>query len=428
MPLAALAGDLPWIGDLWRFFDDRLSFLERCARSGDATSVRFGPFRVLVLSHPDHVREVFVREAKHFSRGITGAPMRAFLGNGLLLSEGETWKRQRSYVQPLFAVDQLAAWKPAIACAAQALLSRWRDGEARDIHHEMHRLTLDIAARVFLGVASDDGGHLDPALEGILQGDVFQAVIPLGPLRWPLRPSRATREIDALVERQISASIDGRGSPFIAALGAATRDRRELRDQLVTLLFTAEDTTAVSLTWLWHLLSRHPRAESELRGAIAAPGSEATSGKEYLSGALDETLRLYPPVVGQARQAVDDCEIASKPVRRGDLVMFSQWIIHRDARWFDDPTAFRPERWRDGLEDRLHPFAFFPFGGGRRVCVGRSLATMIAMIVVPLIARRYRLVAASEGEPAMHVILSPRPRAGLPMTIHSTGSDARPRR
>ena len=413
--LGASVGQVPWLGDLWRFLDDRLSFLERCARAGDATSVRLGPVRTVVLSHPEHVREVFVREAKHFSRGITAAPMRLLLGEGLLLSEGATWKRQRRDVQPLFGSDQAEMWRPQIEAATAALVSRWRDGETVDIHHEMHRLTLDIAARIFFGVASDERGRLHPALEAMLGEDVFTAVGSLGPFRWPPRAGRALRGIETLVAERIDRARDDPGS-FLAALAQVSRDRRETRDQLVTFLFTAEDTTAVALTWLWHLLARHPRAEAELRAAIAAPAG----GAELVKCAIDETLRLYPPVVGQARQAISDCEIAGMRVGRRDLVLFSQWIIQRDPRWFDEPLAFRPERWRDGLEDRLHAFAFFPFGGGRRVCIGRTLATTIGLTVVPFVARRFRLAATSELEPALHTVISPRPRDGLPMKIRRT--------
>jgi cytochrome P450 len=394
---------VPWFGGLWQFFNDRIGFFENCARSGDAITTRLGPIRVVVFSHPEYVREVFVAEGKHFTRGITGAPMRAFLGNGLLLSEGETWRRQRKDLQPIFSPERIATWTNSIEQSTLALVSRWRDGDRRDIHHEMHRLTLDISARLFLGVASDEGGHMHDALEAISSGDVFEPLIPVGPIHWPVRPSRAARALNALVDHQIATASDG---TFIAAVGAVSRDRRELRDQLVTLLFTAQDTTAVALTWLWHLLSRNPAARAEFEASRA-----------HLERVVSETLRLYPPVVAQARQAIDECAIGDVRVRRGDLVMFSQWVIQRDARWFAEPIAFRPERWADGLEQRLHPFAFFPFGGGRRVCLGRQLASTIALTVVPLIAHRYRLVATMATEPDIDAVISPRPRRGLPMTI-----------
>ena len=401
---------------MWAFFDDRLAFVESCARSGDSVFVRFGPRRALVLSHPELVREVFVHEAKHFIRGITGKPMRSLLGEGLLLSEGEVWRRQRREVQPMFASDGVARWTPSIEAATDALVARWRDGERRDIHHEMHRLTLDIAARLFLGVESDERDRLHPALEATLGEDLFGNAIPLGAFRWPMRQAGKATELERLVEERIADAERGRVAPFIARLAESAKDRREVRDQIMTLIFTSQDTTAVALTWLWHLVSRDERAECVLRDE-AMRSQTTPQTRPYLTAVFNETMRLFPPVVGQAREAARACEIGNASVRPGDLVMFSQWVIHRDPRWFDKPESFMPERWEDGFEDRLHPFAYFPFGGGRRVCVGRTLALAIAATVVPSILRRYRLVATSERRPDLHTVVTPRPKGGLPMEL-----------
>lgn len=375
-----------------------------------------GPRRLLVLSHPDLVREVFVRESKHFVRGMTVGPLRSTLGEGLLLSEGEVWRRQRRDVQPLFGAEWIAASAASIRAAADALTSRWSDGERRDIHREMHRLTLDIAARLFLGVESDDRGRLHPALEATLEQHVFRSTFPIRSV-WPRRSSAATHALDELVLAQI-ARLSGRAGTFIDALAATARDQRELRDQIVTLMFTAQDTTAVALTWLWYLVSQNPPVEAALREeSRGSADSDGVGRGSYVAAALNETLRLFPPVIGQAREAVDACEIAGVPLRRGDLVAFSQWVIHRDGRWFDRPDEFLPERWTDGLEDRLHPFAYFPFGGGRRVCVGRHLALAVGATVVPAIVRRYRLAAVTGERPEIHAIISPRPRRGLLMEL-----------
>lgn len=416
-----LAGLAPWrvplVGDLWSFLHDRIRFFEACARSGDAVRVRLGPRRALVLSDPDLIREVFVHEAKQFVRGITGAPLRSLLGEGLLLSEGEVWRRQRRDLSPLFGRDRVAQWIPSIESAGIALVSRWRDGERRDVHHEMHRLTLDVAARLFLGIGSGDDGRLHPALEAILDQEVLRGTIRLGPLRWPIRSSAATRALDDLVDRQIAAAGSSAGGPFIDSIAQTARDRRELRDQLVTLIFTAQDTTAVALSWLWHLLSRNERVETELRNEIERPVLPGGRTRPYLMAVLNETLRLFPPVIAQARESMRECDIGGVPVRRGDLVMFSQWVIHRDRRWFEQAGVFLPERWRDGLEERLHPFAYFPFGGGRRICVGRELAVAVAATVVPLIARRFRLLSIPGYEPRIWAVITPRPRNGLPMRL-----------
>ena len=374
-----------------------------------------GPRRLLVLSHPDLVREVFVREAKHFVRGVTAGPLRSTLGEGLLLSEGEVWRRQRRDLQPLFGAEWIASSGVSIRAAAEALISRWSDGERRDIHREMHRLTLDIAARLFLGVESDDRGQLHPALEATLEHHVFRSTFPIRSSGWPLRRRATTSALDDLVFTQIEQRSKCAGT-FMNALATTAYDRRELRDQLVTLMFTAQDTTAVALTWLWHLVSQNARVDAALRQALSG-SADRVERDPYVAAVLSESLRLFPPVIGQAREAVNSCEIAGVTLRRGDLVAFSQWVIQRDGRWFDRPDEFLPERWTDGAEERLHPFAYFPFGGGRRVCVGRHLALAVGATVVPIIARRYRLTSMAGDRPEIHAIISPRPRRGLPMEL-----------
>ncbi len=407
---------VPLVADLWSFLHDRIGLFEACAASGDAVRIRLGPRRVLVLSDPDLIREVFVHESKHFVRGITGTPLRWLVGEGLLLSEGEVWRRQRRDVSPLFGRDRVAQWIPSIESAAATLVSRWRDGEQRDVYYEMHRLTLDVAARLFLGIGSADDGRLHPALEALLDQE-FSGTIRLGPLRWPIRSGAATRALDELVSRQIAVAGSSAGGPFIDTIAATARDGREVRDQLMTLIITAQETTAVALAWLWHLLSRNERVESELRTEIERSALAEGTTHPYLMTVLNETLRLFPPVIAQAREATRECVIGGVPVRRGDLVVFSQWVIHRDGRWFEQPGVFLPDRWRDGLEERLHPFAYFPFGGGRRVCVGRELALTVARTVVPIIARHFRLLSIPGYEPRISAVIMPRPRNGLPMRL-----------
>lgn len=413
MPSAPTARDLPLLGDLLAFVSDRLAFVESCAREGDAVSVRFGPKRALMLSHPDLIREVQVLEPKHFSRGISGAVMRPIVGDGLLLSEGDAWKRQRRIVQPLFDADRAAGWVPDIVCATDALLARWRDGDERDVDREMHRLTLDIAARLFLGIASADDGTLHPVLGSIVERGLFRSPIPLGPLARFRRADQERRALDDLIFSTIAASRRGQPAGIVGALARTGASDREIRDQIMTLLVTAEDTTASALTWIWHVLSQDERVERAVRDEDTAGGPD----RPYLAAVLTETLRLYPPVIGEAREAIRECEIGGVRVRPGDLVMFSQWVVHRDPRWFSRPDAFLPERWSDGLEDRLHPFAYFPFGGGRRVCVGRTLATTIAMTVVPMVLRRFRLCGTPGHRPRIEAVVTPRPRGGLSLRL-----------
>ena len=404
------------MGGLWSFLSDRIGFFESCAAAGDVVRVRMGTRGAVVLSDPDLVREVFVLENGHFIRGITGAPLRWLVGEGLLLSEGDVWRRQRRDLSPSFARDHAAYWRPTIAAAAEAMVAQWRDGDRRDIYYEMHRLTLDVAARLFLGIGCDANGRLDPALEALLHQE-FHGTIRVGPLRWPIRSGATTRALDDLIARRIEAARSNGGVPFIDMLAATARDRREMRDQLMTMLITAQETTAVALAWFWYLVARHEPVEIELRAELDDARSAADRRLPYLSAVLNETLRLYPPVIAQGRQAIRECAIGGARIRRGDLVAFSQWVIHRDGRRFEEPLAFRPGRWSDGLQERVHPFAYFPFGGGRRVCVGRELALTVASTVIPIIAREYRLRPISGYEPRIAAIIMPRPRDGLPMRV-----------
>jgi cytochrome P450 len=402
---------VPLVGDLWAFLTDRIGFFEACASAGAAVPIRLGTRRALVLSDPDLIREVFVQEAKHFVRGITGTPLRWLIGEGLLLSEGEVWRRQRRDISPLFARDHAVHWIPSIESAGIALISHWQAGETRDVYYEMHRLTMDVAARLFLGIDPGDDGRLHPALEALLDQE-FRGTIRIGPLRWPIRSSATTRALDDLVGERIAAAGTSTGGPFLDAIAATARDRRELRDQLMTLIITAQETTAVALAWFWHLVARHEGVEAELRAEL-----DRSASHPYLASVMTETLRLFPPVIAQGRQSMQECVIGGVAVRPGDLVAFSAWVIQHDGKWFERPELFLPERWHDGLEERLHPFAYFPFGGGRRVCVGRELALTVAATVVPIIARRFRLASIPGYEPRISAIIMPRPRDGLPMRL-----------
>ncbi len=420
--LASLATRrVPLVGDLWAFLTNRIGFFEACAASGDVVSLRLGTRRAVVLSDPDLIREVFVNEAKHFVRGITGAPLRWLIGEGLLLSEGDVWRRQRRDISPLFARDHAAHWIPWIVSAGAALVSSWRAGETRDVYYEMHRLTMDVAARLFLGIAPGDDGRLHPALEALLDQE-FRGTIRVGPLRWPIRSSATTRALDDLVGQQIAAAGSTASGPFINAIAATTNDRHELRDQLMTLIITGQETTAVALAWFWHLVSRNEHVEGALRAELDRPMPVGRGAYPYLTAVLNETLRLFPPVIAQGRQTTQECVIGGVPLGAGDLVGFSQWVIHRDGRWFDQPERFLPDRWLDGLEARMHPFAYFPFGGGRRVCVGRELALTVAATVIPIIARQFRLVSIPGYEPRIAAIIMPRPRNGLPMRLQRLDS------
>jgi cytochrome P450 len=414
---------LPVLGTSAQFLTDRLAFMAACARQGDIVRFRIGPRRAAVVSHPELVRQLYLHEAHHLVRGVTSLPVHAVLGDGLLLSDGEEWRRQRHYVQPLFTPPRTDAWSGAAAAAAADLIGRWSGRELVDAHQEMRRLSLDIAARAVLG-ATPQAGHLHASLEGVLEGDLFRGRTQIPPWSWFLHRDRRLLAL----ERLVSEAAGGAPCGMAAEVRAHARSGRELRDQLITLLFTTADTTAVALTWALELLARHEPDQQRVREETLDRGYAAVG--PYTTAVIKETLRLYPstPVLG--REVSADVVISGVTLPRGTLIFFSPWAIQRDARWFEQPEAFLPARWLGGLEQALHPFAFFPFGGGRRNCVGRPLAMVIIATALPLLIGHFRFTA--EGPmPGARARVTLLPTGGRPLSLQPleaprSGTSTRP--
>jgi cytochrome P450 len=200
---------------------------------------------------------------------------------------------------------------------------------------------------------------------------------------------------------------------------------RQVRDQVMTLMFAGHDTTALTLTWCWYLLAQHVEVETKLHTELAhvlggrAPAVDDVPNLHYTAMVVNEVLRLYPPAWGIAREAVEDCEIGGYRVPKGSIVLMSQAVMHRDARYFDDPDSFKPERWANGLAKQLPKYAYFPFGGGQRLCIGNGFALMESALLIGTIAQRYRFTLAADHRVEPHAALTLRPRSGMPMVLHT---------
>jgi cytochrome P450 len=200
---------------------------------------------------------------------------------------------------------------------------------------------------------------------------------------------------------------------------------RQLRDELMTLFLAGHETTALTLTWAWVLLAQNPDAEQKLHEELdevlrgRAPAVEDLAALRYCEWVIKESMRLYPPAYAVGREAVRDCEIGGYKVPAGMQIFAFQWVVHRDARWFDEPHLFRPERWREETASRLPKFAYFPFGGGPRQCIGNSFALIEAVLVLATIARRFRLSLTQDGEVELLPAMSLRPKRGVQLKIES---------
>ena len=430
----------PLVGNIGEFNRDQLGFYTRCVREyGDVVPVRLGSARGLMVYHPDAIEEVLVTRNRDFvkSRGVR--LFKALIGDGLFVSEGELWLRQRRLMQPAFHRQRIAAYGEIMAAFAARHVAGWRPGAILDMQDEMMRITRDIVAKtLFDAEVAEDARAITDASEIVMEffGERLRSLLALVPLWLPtpanLRAHRAIRRLDAVVFRMIAdrrRSPGDRGDLLSLLLQAQDADDgsrmsdRQVRDEVMTLFLAGHETTAVALSWTWYLLAQHPEVEArladELRTALdgRAPTVADLPALRYPEMVVTEAMRLYPPAYGLGREAVRPTSVAGHPIPAGLIVIAPTWAVHRDPRWFAEPDAFRPERWAGDAVRRLPRFAYFPFGGGPRQCIGNTFAIMEAVLILATIAQRFRLalVPGQQVTPVPYVTLRPEP--GIRMRV-----------
>jgi len=403
-------------GHLRAFARDPLAFLTDAARLGPVTRLRFARQRACLVSDPQVVEDLLVTRQRDFIKARSVRVHRALLGNGLFTNEGESWLRQRRLAQPAFNRERVPAYAGIMTETAARVLDGWSDGETRDVHADMKRLTAVVAARALFGAdVEGDGPDLAASLESVMRlHEERRGLARLVPERVPIpahvRYRAAVRRLRTIVEGFIARrrAGDGHSEDLLSMLLLAHddegrgMDERQLRDEVLTLFVGAYDTPALALTWLIHLVSTHPAVaaglEAEVDHALGGdpPGPDDVPYLRYVGMAVNEAMRVYPPAWMLAREAARDTSLGGYAVPAGTMVMVSQWVLHRDARFFERADAFVPERWSNGLEKRLPKYAYFPFGAGPRVCIGASLAMMQTVIVLAMILQRFRLQPLDE--------------------------------
>jgi cytochrome P450 len=433
-----------WLGgSLPDFRRDPLDFLTRCAREyGDFVPMGFGPSRVIFLNNPDYTEDVLVTNHRNFIKGPALRMNRQLLGNGLVTSEGDFWLHQRKLVQPAFHRDRIAAYAEIMVSYAERLTDSWQDGETRDVHAEMMHLTLDIVARTLFDTdVAGEAREVGQAMEAALQSFVSRTTGPFPLPEWVptaanLRLRRATRTLDRIVyrivdqRRRVNGTGDHEQKTLLDSLLQARDDQGnpmtdlQLRDEVMTLFLAGHETTAIALSWTWYLLALHSevvdRLLTELRRVLGGrpPTFADLPRLAYTDQVVKESLRLYPPAWALSREAIGDCEIGGHRVPARTPLVISQWVAHHDPRYFDRPDDFDPDRWSGDGARRLPKFAYFPFGGGPRHCIGSSFATAEASLILAAITHRYHL----ELVPGQRIVPSPsitlRPAGGVRMVLH----------
>jgi cytochrome P450 len=415
---------------------DALGMLTRCARDyGDLVPLRLGLKRIVLISHPRLVEEVLVTRSHDFRKNL--APrLRSSLGNGLLVSEGDFWLRQRRLMQPAFHRQRIDAMAAVMVSTVSECLDRWRTGERHDIYREMMDVSLQIVARTLFGTDVTAEMPIIRRSSRImtehLRSRLFtpMMLVPDGvPTPGNRRHAAAVRDLDGLIYRLIAERRRvGTGEDLLGMLLAA-RDAtgrplsdRQVRDEVLTVMSAGYDTTALALTWAWVLLARTPVMAARMRAEIDAvlgdrPASAAdVSRLHYVGQVVAETLRLYPSAWAIMREAARDTSLGGQRISGGTTVLLSLWVLHRDPRWFDEPEVFRPERWSDGFAQRLPRFAYLPFGGGQHACLGSPFAQLEITLLLATIAQRFHVeVVEHEGplEPVPVLTLQPNRTVGV---------------
>ncbi|HYS22449.1 MAG TPA: cytochrome P450 [Candidatus Eisenbacteria bacterium] len=421
--------------------DNPLDYFTKVAREyGDIAGLRVLNFRSIFINHPDLIEEVLVTNARKYSKGRVLRANRHVFGEGLLTSEGDFWLRQRRLAQPAFHRARIASYAATMVEYTQRMLNGWRGGEARDAHQEMMRLTLQIVGKtLFDADVERDAQDVGKSLELLLEiGANFRRAIFVPhwlPTPTNLRVKREVAQIETILYRIIGERrASGRDAGDLLSMLLCAQDEdgsrmtdRQLRDEAITLFLAGHETTASTLSWTWWLLAQNPAVEAKLHAELDAvlgdpgPSLDDLPKLAYTGHVITESLRLYPAAWGMARLAIEDHEIAGYPVTKGMGVAMAQWVVHRDSRWYDAPEEFRPERWENDLWKRLPRFAYFPFGGGPRQCIGNAFALMEATLILATIARKFRLRLVANHPVAPLASITLRPRHGVRVTLESRG-------
>ena len=423
---------------------DPLAFFTGLARTyGDVAHVRLGPEDVFVLSHPADIRDVLVTNQRHFAKGRGLERARRLLGDGLLTSEAAVHVRQRRLMQPAFHRDRIAAYGRVMTAYAEWVCDGWSDGATLDAAQEMNRLTLAIVGKtLFDADVEAQAREVGEALTDVMES-FWTLMLPLSHVieRLPLpnlrRSRRARARLDSIIYGMIAErrrAPSDRGDLLSMLLLAQDEegdgggmDDEQVRDEAMTIFLAGHETTANALAWTWYLLSGAPDVEARLHHEVdrvlagRLPTVADIPSLQLVERVVTEAMRLYPPAWIVGRRALHDYPVRDFTIPARAIVILSPYIVHRDPRFFPNPECFDPDRWTPEFKASLPPFAYFPFGGGSRRCIGDSFAAMELSLVVATIARRWKLRVAPDHPVVPQPVVTLRLKHGLKVRVERRG-------
>jgi cytochrome P450 len=435
---------LPLIGNAHSFARDPLAFLGGVSgKYGDMSFFKLGGIRVFLASRPDYIWEILVTQRAKFEISTMRSRLELGLGRGLLTSRGDLHSRQRRLMQPVFRKSRIDSYAQFMVAYAQRTRDAWRADQEIDATEEMMKLAMAIVAQSLFGHDIEEDAESVSRNLGILLSYFSRLMSPLRftlrlPLPSTMRFRRAIRELDEVIYRMIEQHRrnPAGGEDLLSLLVQAKDDEtqtqmtgKQLRDEIFSLLMAGHETTANVLSWTLFLIAQHPEIDALLHAEVSA-AIAGRSGFEpsdlnslpYARMVITEAIRLYPPAWFIGRTALEDVTIGGYTIPKGASVLFSQYVMHRDARYYDEPARFHPERWTAPFAERLARGAFFPFSAGDRHCLGEGFAWLEALLILATLVERWKfeLVPGQDIRPSPSVTL--RPNAGIRMIVRERKS------
>jgi len=433
------------MGSLSDIQHDRLNFMVELVKYGPVARFRAGPASFIQISSPDGIQHVLVtNNANYDKRASAFGPLRDLIGNGLLLSDGDFWRKQRRLMQPVFHTKHIQAFVDMMGEETAFVLDRWEQvaasGQPLNIQQEMMRLTLSVITRaLFNQRIGDETGNIGSDLTILLEDNIYRFDHPFYPPRnFPTprnrRYQRAKARVYALIDDLVESrrSSVGEHNDLLDLLMLAQDEEtgqgmsnEQLRYELVTLFIAGHETTALLLSWAFYLLAQHPeeraRLQAEAQQVLGGrmPGLADLPNLKYTRLVMDETLRMYPPAWLTNRRAINTDEVEGYLIPAGAELTISPYATHHDPALWPDPFKFDPERFTPERSADRQRYAYFPFGAGPRVCIGNNFALLEAQLILAAAAQRYRLELVPDQQVEMEALITLRPKNGPWMTVHT---------
>ncbi len=417
--------------------------IEDMHRFGPVVRYRFLRTPIYFLSHPDGVERVLHSNHSNYNKdNFDYRMLKPLLGEGLLTAENPLWLRQRRLIQPMFHRQRIAGFGSIMIEEASRMLtgwqSRYQSGQPFDITAEMMRVALRIASRALIDLEiGDDAATVGEALGVVVRlfgTSPISLLLPFLPTAHNRKLGRANRSLHVLVDRIIAERVrEGRDHGDLLSMLLAARDAdtgepmppKQIRDEVLTLLLAGHETTANALGWTFYLLSGAPEVEEKLHAELdqvlggRLPTVEDLAHLPYLMMVLQESMRLYPPAWAISRAVIADDEIMGYRVPAGANVLMSQWVTHRHPDFWSDPNRFEPERFTPDQVAKRPRYAYFPFGGGPRLCIGDQFAQIEARLILATVLQNFRLRLAQAEPVEPEPLVTLRPRGGIQMTLET---------